>query len=205
MNCPNCEKENPAESRFCQSCGSWLGQKRGGTHVLIIDDEEDIRALLQAQLELHGYECMTAQDTEAATRLLEQTEFDIALLDMNMPGKSGLDYLPEVTNRYPELAVIMLTAMSDLSLAVEAMQRGAYDYCTKPFVFDDLVQRIVRAAGRRAIMLENRAYQQLLEEMVESMEDILDEPTDSTERPSSSDVLTGLVQRGRAALGRLLG
>ena len=177
----------------------------GSGRILIVDDEEDIRELLRAQLELSGYECTAAPDAQTATDLLEKEDFDIALLDVNMPGRSGLDVLPEIAARHPDLAVLMLTANHDVPMAVEAFKHGAYDYCTKPFVFDSLMRRLEQAQEKRALMLENREYEEMLEELVDDLEALAAEHGLLGDEESALDRLSALARRTRGRLARLLG
>jgi DNA-binding response OmpR family regulator len=123
----------------------------GKTRILAVDDEGSLRAMLRLCLTVPGCECATAPSAEAASELLQQERFDLMLLDILMPVRSGIDYLPEVVARYPDMAVVMMTAVADVDLAVEAMKLGAYDYITKPFDLEDLRTRVIgnlRVASR---------------------------------------------------------
>ena len=99
--------------------------------ILAVDDEENIREMLRRGLERTGYEVVTAESAGRAANLLDGEEFDLVLLDITMPGKSGIDFLPEIIAKYPELAVIMLTGIADVSTGVRAMREGAHDYVNK--------------------------------------------------------------------------
>jgi len=85
-----------------------------------------------------------------------------------MPGKSGVELLPELRASYPDTAVIMATAITDTQTAIQCMKQGAYDYFTKPFSLDEVVLSVDRALEKRRLELENRDYQQHLEEKVEA-------------------------------------
>ena len=137
--------------------------------ILAVDDEENIREMLQRGLERAGYEVVTAQSSDQAAELLEREKFDLVLQDITMPGKSGMDFLPEIISQDPELSVIMLTGIADVSTGVRAMRVGAYDYVNKPVSLADLVVRIEHALSKRALLIENRAYQQKLERMVDEL------------------------------------
>lgn len=139
-----------------------------GNRILIVDDDEKISQMLQIALEKSGYSCATASNVGLAGDRLREQEFELVLLDINMPGKSGMEYLPEIKQYYPDTAVMMLTGVEDLSIAVSAMQQGAYDYVNKPVrSLTELTLRIEQALSHRALILENKRYQENLEETVQ--------------------------------------
>ena len=136
--------------------------------ILIVDDDERISQMLAIALVRDGYTCDTASNTGIASDKLRESEFELVFLDINMPGKSGLEFLPEIKRYYPDTAVIMLTGVEDLSIAVDAMQQGAFDYVNKPVrSMAELNLRIEHALANRALVLENHRYQSNLEQMVE--------------------------------------
>jgi len=135
--------------------------------ILTVDDEESIRDILCRKLEALGYHCEVASDGNEALWKAFMQDFDLVLMDIKMPGMSGMEVLPKLTTDHPDTCVIMLTAVSDIQTAVEAMKLGAYDYLTKPFNLDDLVIRVERALERRRLVLENREYQRRLEQRIE--------------------------------------
>ena len=137
--------------------------------ILAVDDEQSIRDVLKAGLTRAGYECITAESADYATLQLDQEAIDLVLLDINMPGKTGIEYLPELKERHPGVAVIMLTGETDISTAVRAMREGAYDYALKPVSFAELIIRIEHALSRQVLALENKTYQQRLEQMVDEL------------------------------------
>ena len=141
----------------------------GGPRILIVDDEASLREALVGGLGQAGYDCTTAGNADEAADQLERDEYDLVLLDVMMPGKTGLDFLPEITARHPEVAVIVLTGASDVSTAVSAMRDGAYDYATKPFALPELIIRVNNALARRTLLLENREYQVKLERVVNEL------------------------------------
>jgi DNA-binding response OmpR family regulator len=134
--------------------------------ILIVDDEESIRNMVARDLELHGYVCETACDAKDALWKAFIKDFDLVLMDIKMPGISGLEVLPQMLTDHPDICIIMLTAVADTETAIEAMRLGAYDYITKPFDLDDLRLRVERALEKRRLMLENREYQRRLEQKV---------------------------------------
>ena len=134
--------------------------------ILVVDDEQTIRSFLKQVLIGEGYHCDEAGNVEEALEKLKRDAIDLVLLDIKMPGRSGLELLPEIRASFPDTAVVMATAMNDSSVAVQCMKQGAYDYVAKPFSLDDVVLSVERALRRRRLELENRAYQQHLEELV---------------------------------------
>ena len=135
--------------------------------VLIVDDEEMVRRLLHQKLSGEGYRCEEAGTAEQALDKLRSNAVELVLLDIRMPGKSGTELLPDIKASYPDTAVIMATAITDTSTAIQCMKEGAYDYITKPFNLDEVVLSIDRALEKRRLELENRDYQQHLEQKVE--------------------------------------
>jgi DNA-binding NtrC family response regulator len=118
------------------------------TKILVVDDEAEIRSLLGAILQNHGYEAVTAEDGDAALQQVQRERPDVILLDLSMPRMTGLAALPEIKRVDPEVPVIICTAHADLATAVRAMKLGAYDYLTKPFDVDLLALTVGRAVER---------------------------------------------------------
>ncbi len=110
--------------------------------VLIVDDDEEICDLVYAELTGEGYFCDVASDAEDALAKLERQSFDLALLDIKLPGISGIDLLKTIAKGYQMTAIIMITAVNDLDTAVEAMKLGASDYIVKPFTLDKIIASI---------------------------------------------------------------
>jgi len=142
-----------------------MEQPRGT--ILIVDDEEPSRATISRKLQADGYTCATVSDGEGALWRTTVQEFDLVLLDLDMPGMSGMEVLPRVVAAHPDTCVLMMTSMENMPSAVEAMKLGAYDYVFKPLNMDDLGMRIDRALERRKLGLENREYKLHLEQQVE--------------------------------------
>jgi putative nucleotidyltransferase with HDIG domain len=97
---------------------------------------------------------------------LKNTAIGIVILDIKMPGKSGIELLPEIKARYSDTEVVMATATTDINVALQCMKQGAYDYITKPFNLDEVVLSLERALERRRLELDNKEYQQHLEDKV---------------------------------------
>ena len=134
--------------------------------VLVVDDEESIRTLLGRVLTGAGYSVLSAANGREAMDKVAEQGIDVVLLDMKMPGPSGMEVLQQLAARWPDICVIMVTAIVDLEIAVGAMKQGAYDYITKPFNQDDLVFKIQRALEKRNLRLENDQRQSELQERI---------------------------------------
>ena len=139
----------------------------GQDGILIVDDEQNIRRLLRDRLSDEGYRCHEAADADEALHELAGNAISLVLLDINMPGRSGVELLPEIRASHPDTAVVMATAIGDTDTAVQCLKQGAYDYVTKPFSLDDLILSVDRALEMRRLELEVREYRQHLEQMVE--------------------------------------
>ena len=133
--------------------------------ILVVDDEVIVRKVVQRRLEKSGYLCAAVPNASDADELLKKEAFNLMLLDIVMPGKSGIDYLPEVVAKYRDTAVVMLTSDGDTSTVVNAMREGAYDFITKPADHDELISKVGRALERRATRFI-REYQDQLEQQV---------------------------------------
>lgn len=134
--------------------------------MLVVDDEEYVRKLLERILEPAGYEVVTADGAQEASDRLSHAGIDLVLLDIRMPGKSGLEFLPEIRASYPDTAVIMVTATADMDIAIRCMKQGACDYISKPINTEWVITGVNRALERRNLELENKGYRQHLEDTV---------------------------------------
>jgi len=135
--------------------------------LLIVDDEATIRKLLCQKLSREGYQCEEANNAEQALNTLETSPIALVILDIKMPGKSGIEFLPEIKSGYRDTAVIMATAVTDINVAVQCLKQGADDYLCKPFNLEEVSLAVQRALEKRRLKLEIREYQQFLEEKVE--------------------------------------
>ncbi|MBM3117955.1 MAG: response regulator [Chloroflexi bacterium] len=134
--------------------------------VLVVDDEARIREIVSRRLTEAGYQCTTASDGSSALKKLKTKPIDLVLLDINMPGKSGVEVLKEIKGKYSDTAIIMVTAIAEVETAINAMKLGAYDYIIKPVDHKILLISADRALEKRRLILENKAYQLHLEEKV---------------------------------------
>jgi len=151
---------------FCEECA------RGPNYVeveniLVVDDEEAIREVVSTMLESKGYHCTAVSNGRAAQDQVKRTTPDLVLSDMIMPEMDGIKLLEWLRQYDPEVPVIMVTAIHDISTALEAIRRGAYDYILKPFEKDQLFLGVGRALQHRRLIMENRTYQRNLEQLVE--------------------------------------
>jgi putative two-component system response regulator len=135
--------------------------------LLIVDDEDMIRKVLQLKLSREGYTCEEANNAQQALRVLGTIPVALILLDIKMPGKSGMELLPEIKEGYPDTGVIMATAVNDIDVAVQCLKQGADDYICKPFNLEEVSLAVQRALEKRRLQLELRQYQLFLEEKVE--------------------------------------
>jgi putative nucleotidyltransferase with HDIG domain len=136
-------------------------------HILIVDDEEAIREVVSTLLESQGYHCTPAANGLIATEHLKSHSPDLVLSDMVMPEMDGLKLLEWIRGHDKDIPVIMVTAMHDLSTALDAIRCGAYDYILKPFEKDQLYMSVRRALEHRRLLRENRNYQRNLEKLVD--------------------------------------
>ncbi len=143
--------------------------------ILIVDDDERIRTFFTAALEALDLDCSGAAEVTTAAQLLRARPHNLVLLDINMPGKTGTEYLPELLREYPDIAVIMITSVTDLSVAVKAMQEGAYDFIAKPVETEHLRVRVARALEKRTLVLREREDRQALEQMVGKLSENLEQ------------------------------
>ncbi len=125
-------------------------------NVLVVEDEEVMRSILRKLLEDADYEVFTAGSAESAMQIFSDNEISITLTDIKMSGKDGLELLDQIKSVDPEAVVIIMTAYSSVDTAVAALRKGAYDYVTKPFVNEDLLQTIKNAVTQRQLFTENR-------------------------------------------------
>jgi len=149
------------------SLGNIKGMLEQQETLLIVDDEAAIRSLLRQKLSREGYLCKEATDAEQTLNMLATSPIALVILDIKMPGKSGIELLPEIKAGYPDTAVIMATAVNDINVAVECLKQGADDYICKPFNLEEVSLAVQRALDRRRLKLELKGYQQFLEEKVE--------------------------------------
>jgi putative nucleotidyltransferase with HDIG domain len=135
--------------------------------ILVVDDEEPIREIVSSMLSFANYQCRQAASGLEALALLDSGEqFELMLSDLMMADLDGIGLLERTKERYPDMPVVMVTAVHDISVALTAIRNGAYDYLLKPFEREQLLATVRRALENRRLKMENRAYQTNLESLV---------------------------------------
>ena len=129
--------------------------RTGTSRILVIDDEAGIRESLEVLLTLEGYTVEMALDGEEGLALLERRSYDLVLLDLALPGQTGLELLPQIHERYPELPVVMITAYGTVDNVVEAVRAGAENFVQKPWDNEKLLADIRSAIARHKAEAEN--------------------------------------------------
>lgn len=151
--------------------------------ILIVDDEEAIREIVFSMLTMAGYQCQQAGSGLEALAILDSGEqFELVLSDLMMAELDGIGLLERAKEKYPEMPVVMVTAVHDISVALAAIRNGAYDYLLKPFEREQLLATVRRAMENRRLKLENRAYQTNLESLVAARTDQLRQAMSDLER-----------------------
>ena len=143
--------------------------------ALIVDDEEPVREVLRRLLQQRGYEAVAVAEGREALRLASGQRFDVILLDVRMPGLSGVDVLRLLQVEHPEIGIIMLSGVAETTTAVEAMRQGAYDYVLKPFELDDIFWKVERAYDRSRLLLREKAHKREMEQLLLEQEQRLKE------------------------------
>ncbi len=143
------DRAREPDSPFCCLRGSNVEK------ILVVDDEKSMREFLSIVLKKEGYSVTTAEDGEAAGRLIRKEMFDLVLTDVKMPKVSGLQVLKTVKETSPDTIVLMITAFASTETAIEAMKEGAYDYLTKPFQIEEVKLIIRNALEKKRLRAEN--------------------------------------------------
>jgi len=131
---------------------------------LVVDDDQQVRETLVRVIRSQGLECVAFPSADEAIAVLDaDPEVAVLISDIRMPGTDGVELLRRVRRQHPDVAVIMLSAVADVQLAVECLKLGALDYIAKPMVIGEVQARVARALEKRELTLQNRYYQQHLE------------------------------------------
>lgn len=117
--------------------------------ILIVDDDQEMRRLLEDVLIREGFEVTQARNGSEALLRIQEVSYQVIVLDKIMPGQSGLDILPEIKRLQPEAQVILITAFGDRETGVEAIGKGATAYLAKPFGISVLVQMVKKAIEQK--------------------------------------------------------
>jgi len=122
--------------------------------ILVVEDDESLRRVMQVQLEKAGHKITVAGDTPQAVEILQQERQDVVITDLNLPGASGLDLLKKIRAEYPDTVTIIVTAFGTVATAVDAMKAGAYDYLTKPVHPYELKALVARVLEKQHLLEE---------------------------------------------------
>jgi DNA-binding NtrC family response regulator len=131
-------------------------------NILVVEDEELMRSILRQLLETEGYHVLTADSAENALKIFPSADIALTLTDIKMAGIDGLELLDQIKTIDEEAIVIIMTAYSSVDSAIAALRKGAYDYVTKPFVNEDLLQTVRNAIQTKELFRENRALRREL-------------------------------------------
>ncbi len=139
--------------------------------TLIVDDDPVVAEVLRSLLEPEGYRCTLAHNGAQARARMDEHPFATALVDVMMPGESGLELVAELIGKHNDLAVVMVTAVDEPSIAQMAIDSGAYGYLTKPFREGDVINTVAAAGHRRCVEIEHRARIERLERRLDDQND----------------------------------
>lgn len=149
--------------------------------ILVVDDEPAVRSFLRDMLTYEGRQIVTAESGEEALKHIADQEFDLVLLDLKMKTIGGIEVLADLHRRWPDTAVIVLTAHASLETAVEAVRRGACDYLFKPCKMDKLQESVEEALRARQKSIRQR---EVLDRVKRSLSDNLEDLSTLSARPS---------------------
>ncbi len=151
--------------------------------ILVVDDEDLIREIICSILTQAGFKCKPIRSgTDALTELKSEAGYSVVVSDVVMEGMDGLTLLSKIKAAHPDIPVVMVTAIHDISVALAAIRNGAYDYLLKPFEREQLLASVRRAVENRRLKLENLAYQTKLESLVSARTDLLRQALSDLER-----------------------
>ena len=150
------------------------------SRILIVDDESEITSIL-SDLFSDDHDCTTAGSAEQALKLLDQSEYELVISDITMPGMSGLDMIPHIKERSPNTAVVMISGMQTVESAIDALRLGAFDYVMKPFDLRQVEAVVSRALEHQSLIVAKQRYEDHLEELVEQRTAELDQALNSLE------------------------
>jgi len=148
-------------------------RSRRPARILVVDDESPVRSMIGATLQRQGYEVQQAVSGTQAIEMLGKGLFDLVLTDIVMEDGNGIALLERIRVDQPHLPVVMVSAIHDISVAIDSMRRSAYDYLLKPFEREHLVATVQRALDHRQALQESHNYQQNLEQVVRARTEML--------------------------------
>lgn len=142
--------------------------------VLLVDDDPTVLRLLESMLEPEGYVCARARDARQAMEHLGERDFAIALVDVLMPGATGLELIEQALEVQPFLGIVMVTGVDDPGIADLALRSGAFGYLVKPFTHNQALVAVANAGRRRCLEIESAVYRRRLEDRLEEQAADLD-------------------------------
>src|SRR3979409_2439385 len=149
-----------------------MSNSRNGM-ILVVDDEEVMRDILETLLKRAGYDVRLASSGGEGREPARSTPFDAAILDIMMPGLNGIETLDELKRIDEDLAVLIITAYASVGSAISAMKAGAFDYITKPFKNEEVLVVVRNAMERRRLVHENRSLRQNIQERYHKFANVL--------------------------------
>ena len=172
--------------------------------ILIVDDEAPLRELLKDLLG-NQYDCTTAAGADEAVALLESRHFNLVMSDITMPGTTGLELCQLIQRLYSETVVVMVSGVTDINYAIQAMRQGAFDYVTKPFDIGHLTIAVDRAVRYQELLAARHRQRQTLENTVRTRTHQLTEANDRLNRVNATlnQMLEALYSNYRATLRAL--
>jgi putative two-component system response regulator len=152
----------PSESQVLPFAWPLPGQDPQDVRILVLDDQEIIRVQLKRILKRSGFTVLEAPDAQMALEILNREPVDLLLSDIQMPGMTGLDLMHALAHRIPDIAVIMVSGMDNLEMAMKCLHYGAYGYVLKPFKTSGILIAVANALRRRMLELEHRDREDIL-------------------------------------------
>ncbi|MGH7731295.1 MAG: response regulator, partial [Candidatus Eiseniibacteriota bacterium] len=186
----------PIRAERSQAAPAYPAHDRAtSARVLIVDDEPSVVEVFHEFLASHGYALSLAANGEEAVRMLPGLRPEMILTDLNLPGLSGLDVMRAAKEVDPEVCVVVVTGYASASTAIDALRQGAYDYVTKPFDLDDVLQIVERGIANRRLKVLNR---ELIEELRQKNEILREHEHELRERVRvATSQMTSLYEVGK--------
>ena len=157
-----------------------MNEKNHQPHLLIVDDEVEVRSVLHDLLS-ETYQCGEASSAEEALAQLRERDYELVISDITMSGMTGLEMIPHVKVISPDTVIVMISGMQTIESAINALRLGAFDYLMKPFDLRQAEAAIARAYEHHELIVAKRRYENHLEELVEQRTAELDQALDSLE------------------------
>lgn len=156
------------------------GKESTPAKILVVDDHDQVRGLITRWLQEDGYETFQAESVEHAERILNSHTIDIVTSDIKMPGRSGSDWAPKLSQSFPELGIVMISACEDTRLAIRTLTQGAWGYLIKPIAREELRFQVGRAIERRNFLIAEKEMTYRLKATVRRQTQMLQESHQET-------------------------